>query len=149
MLHGCIPVIVMDNVEEAFEGVLDHKEYSIRISESDIERTPEILRSISDAQLLQMQRSLAKVWNRFAWARSSLHRTVMPAIYSDNRKSRKAMEETGPVPSGSKAPILSTNALQPDHPFLPKERFPVREDAFSTLMMWLHGRAKAGYNIEQ
>jgi hypothetical protein len=51
----------MDNVEEAFESVLDYKQFSLRINESDIERTPDILRSIPDSLVLQMQRSLAKV----------------------------------------------------------------------------------------
>lgn len=64
VLHGCIPVVVMDNVEEAFESVLDYKQFSIRINESDIERTPDILRSIPDTLVLQMQRSLAKVFNQ-------------------------------------------------------------------------------------
>ena len=61
MLHGCIPVVVMDNVEEAFEGLLDHGSYSLRINESDIERTPEILRSIPAPIVQQMQRNLSEV----------------------------------------------------------------------------------------
>ena len=45
----------------------------VRIAEADIERTPEILAAIVDSdggrrRLRQMQRGLARVWHRFAWA---------------------------------------------------------------------------------
>lgn len=30
-----------------------------------------------------------------------------------------------------------------DHPLRPLRRYPVHEDAFSTLMMWLYGRIEA------
>ena len=128
ILHGCIPVVVMDNVEEAFESVLDYKQFSLRINESDIERTPDILRSIPDSLVLQMQRSLAKVWQRFAWTRSALHRSAMPLTYKYNLKNAN-FTTGGAIPE---YPL--------DHHFRPRRRFPVNEDAFSTLMMWLHGR---------
>ena len=131
VLHGCIPVVVMDNVEEAFESILDHKQYIIRINESDIERTPEILRSIPDSLVLQMQRSLAKVWHRFAWTRSQLHRSTMPDIFRQNNGKAEERRAEGSL------------EVPPDHHFTPRRQFPVQEDAFSTLMMWLHGRINA------
>ena len=131
VLHGCIPVVVMDNVEEAFESVFDHKQFSIRINESDIERTPEILRSIPNSLVLQMQRSLAKVWHRFAWTRSQLHRSHMPGMYKENLQHNNRQKWGG-------APDLHL-----DHPLRPRQRYPVSEDAFSTLMMWLYGRIQA------
>ena len=127
ILHGCIPVVVMDNVTEAFESILDWRQFSIRINESDIEKTPQILRSIGEPLILQMQRSIAKVWQRFAWTRSAMHRSVMPGMYRENQ--RKNRELWGGAPE-----------LPSEHHFRSRERYPVHEDAFSTLMQWLHGR---------
>ena len=123
ILHGCIPVVVMDNVTEGFDSLLDWKQFSVRIAEADIERTPEILLSISDPLLLQMQASLAKVWHRFAWMGSALHHSTLPHIYEANKG------------RGASAP-----ELPPTHPFRRRQRYPVHEDAFATLMTWLHGR---------
>ena len=30
ILHGCIPVVVMDGVSEAFETILDARQYSVQ-----------------------------------------------------------------------------------------------------------------------
>lgn len=38
VLHGCIPVIIMDGVEEKFSGVVDYGAFSLRVPESDIEQ---------------------------------------------------------------------------------------------------------------
>ena len=129
ILHGCIPVVVIDNVSEAYETILDWRQLGIRINESDIEHTPQILLSIGGPLILQMQRSIAKVWQRFAWTRSALHRSVMPGMYQQNLKNNK--ERWGGAPE-----------LPSDHHFRPRQRYPVSEDAFSTLMQWLHGRIK-------
>ena len=113
----------MDNVSEAFDGLLDWKQFSVRIAEADIERTPEILLSISDPLLQQMQASLAKVWHRFAWMGSALHHSTLPGIYDANKG------------RGAAAPELPPKRL-----FRPRRRYPVHEDAFVTLMTWLHSR---------
>ena len=124
LLHGCIPVVVMDNVSEAFDSVLDWSRFSVRIAEADIERTPQILLAISDPALLLMQANLVKVWHRFVWMGSALHRSTLPRVYGENlRRGASAAPE---LPAG--------------HPFRPRHRFPVHEDAFATLMTWLHGR---------
>ena len=36
ILHGCIPVIIMDNVDEKFSTVVDYSKFSVRILEKDI-----------------------------------------------------------------------------------------------------------------
>ncbi len=127
ILHGCIPVVVMDNVSEVFETVLDWKQFSIRIPEADVEKTPQILQSIGAPLLLQMQRALAKVWHRFAWVGSPFHRATMPALFEKNHEGNVHAPE---LPSG--------------HHFRARLQFPVQEDAFATLMQWLHGRMEGG-----
>ena len=68
ILHGCLPVVIMDNVRESFEGILDWGQFGIRIREADIERIPELLTEISAPKLKAMQAALEKVWHRSGWA---------------------------------------------------------------------------------
>ena len=35
-MHGCLPVIIMDNVDEKFANVVDYDAFSVRIAERDI-----------------------------------------------------------------------------------------------------------------
>ena len=37
VLHGCVPVVVMDGVHAIFESLLDWRTFSIRVPESEIE----------------------------------------------------------------------------------------------------------------
>ncbi len=67
MLHGCIPVVVMDNVHAVFESILDWDTFGMRIRESSVEHLPEILMAVPDDRIQRMQRALSKIWQRFAY----------------------------------------------------------------------------------
>jgi hypothetical protein len=54
----------------------------------------------------------------------------MPGVYNENLRKAEEMKWAGSMNSS-------------DHPFQPLRRYPVHEDAFSTLMMWLHGKMNA------
>jgi hypothetical protein len=125
ILHGCIPVVVMDNVTEVFETILDWRQYAIRLKQSDIEKTPHILMSITEKRLKQLQEHVAKVWHRFAWVRSPLHFSQMSEYV---------------VASTARNKRLQAQQLPRNNPFKPRQTYPYREDAFSTLMQWLHSR---------
>ena len=45
ILHGCIPVVIMDNVHAVFESILDWDLFSVRIKESMLEHLPQVSRS--------------------------------------------------------------------------------------------------------
>lgn len=38
VLHGCVPVIIMDNVHVSFESVIDYASFAIRINETQLEQ---------------------------------------------------------------------------------------------------------------
>ena len=67
ILHGCLPVVIMDDVHSLFESIIDWAGFSIRIKEEDISKTVDILLSISPEKLSLMQTSLKKVWHRFRY----------------------------------------------------------------------------------
>lgn len=65
MLHGCIPVIIMDKVHGVFESLFEYDRFSVRVAESSLRELPDILHSISDVQVQHMQRRIAHVWTRY------------------------------------------------------------------------------------
>eukprot|EP00899_Mesostigma_viride_P028347 jgi/Mesvir1/8698/Mv02634-RA.1 len=69
ILHGCIPVIIMDDVEEAFSNVFNYSQFSIRVAEKDIPRLYEILTSVPQKQIDRMQSRIRRIWPRFVYRR--------------------------------------------------------------------------------
>lgn len=67
ILHGCIPVIVQDSVHAPFESVLDFEAFSLRVSEQQLDRLAAMLAAVTARDLRRMQRSLRRVWHRFAY----------------------------------------------------------------------------------
>ena len=64
-LHGCIPVIIMDEVDVSFESIIDLSAFTVRIPQADAEKLPEILLAISEERRDEMRRNMAKVWHRW------------------------------------------------------------------------------------
>ncbi|PNH01148.1 putative glucuronoxylan glucuronosyltransferase F8H, partial [Tetrabaena socialis] len=62
ILHGCIPVIIMDGVQAVFETILDLPSFSIRIAQKDMTRIIEILKAVSEERIKAMQDNLARVF---------------------------------------------------------------------------------------
>eukprot|EP00798_Chlamydomonas_sp_ICE-L_P025771 gene25771-11436_t len=122
ILHGCIPLVVMDGVHAVFEGALDWSKFSIRINQSDLPKTVDILSAISEERIVEMQRELTKVWHRFAYVTSPLHRQVMPGIFHHNQ-----------IGGGNRW-------NHSEHFFNPYKVYPRKDDAFHTIIQWLHGR---------
>ncbi|KIZ06152.1 exostosin-like glycosyltransferase [Monoraphidium neglectum] len=50
VLHGCVPVIVMDNVHTLFETLMDWDSFSVRVAEGMLHAIPEILLSIPEVR---------------------------------------------------------------------------------------------------
>ncbi len=51
MLHGCIPLIIMDNVHTVFESILDYDAFAVRIREFSLDDIPTILGAYSEEQV--------------------------------------------------------------------------------------------------
>eukprot|EP00899_Mesostigma_viride_P028353 jgi/Mesvir1/8702/Mv26109-RA.2 len=69
ILHGCIPVVISDDVEEAFSNVLNYSKISVRVLEKDIPNLHAILAAIPQEQVDMMQANIRRVWPRFVYRR--------------------------------------------------------------------------------
>lgn len=64
VLHGCIPVVIIDEVYVSFETVVDFSRIGLRVNSTDLERLPDILLAVDAERRQEMQRNLAQVWQK-------------------------------------------------------------------------------------
>jgi len=76
VLVGCVPVVIQDDVEMAFEEVLPWARFSIRLNFSDIPILPHLLAKIPPAHVGRLRRGLGCVWPRMLW--------LAPGLYPQN-----------------------------------------------------------------
>ncbi|GIL78717.1 hypothetical protein Vretimale_380 [Volvox reticuliferus] len=129
ILHGCIPLVVMDNVHAVFESILSWEAFSVRIREDDqaLAAIPELLTGISPERVGKLQRNLAKVWHRFTYASGPLLRQNYRDMLTRNSQQYP------------QALLNASYNLPPRvSPFRPNRDFPFEEDAFSTIIQWLY-----------
>lgn len=123
VLHGCVPVIIMDNVHAVFETLLDYSQFSVRINESDVERAPEILNAITPEQLKRMQINVAAVAHRFMYTKGPLLESALYGVIRSNRYDHpRDIDLHSPVNASASYPML--------------------HDAFHTIMQWLYSKMR-------
>ncbi len=151
ILHGCLPVVIMDGVHASLETAVDWDRFSVRIKESMLQHLPEVLASIPAERVERMQRYLARVWHRFAYS-SHPHLRRLIDQHQDaasshlliqqlqQRAQRSASRVPGPGKpaaaaggDGDEGPA-TFEALRAEHAF-PHER-----DAVATIIQWLYSR---------
>ncbi|XP_073130278.1 probable arabinosyltransferase ARAD1 isoform X2 [Henckelia pumila] len=75
IVSGCIPVIVSDELELPFEGILDYRKIAVFVDSSDVMQPGwllSFLRSIPSTQITEMQINLAKYSKHFLYAHPAL-----------------------------------------------------------------------------
>jgi len=117
--HGCIPVLIMDDVDLAWGTVLDYSRFSIRVPEADMARLYDILAAVPPEEVARMQAALRAIWPRFTYYRYRLDmERRLKALGADTRHMRSQM---------------------PD----PREADSLGDDALDTLMQALYAKLKA------
>eukprot|EP00899_Mesostigma_viride_P028348 jgi/Mesvir1/8699/Mv02635-RA.1 len=69
LLHGCIPVIIMDDVDAALSNIIDYKQLSLRVRERDIPNLHKILAAVPQELIDRMQANIHRIWPRFVYRR--------------------------------------------------------------------------------
>lgn len=86
VLLGCIPVLLSEEIELAFEDVLDYSKFMVRVRPKDVSKLKTILESISEHEVGAMQREMEKVWKLFSYGKSGL----APFMIVDSLARRKS-----------------------------------------------------------
>ena len=72
VILGCIPVLLSEEIELAFEDTVDYSKFMVRIKPSDISRLKTILKAVSEHEIKSMQEELEKVWKLFSYGKNGL-----------------------------------------------------------------------------
>jgi Exostosin family len=83
IMHGCIPVIIQDEVDVSFESLLDVSEFSLRIFEKDLEKIPEILQAVSKEEIKKLQQGVKTVMRRYWYGSYGPHAMLSQLIRED------------------------------------------------------------------
>lgn len=83
IVHGCIPVIIMDDVLVSFQTIIDVDAFSFRVPVKDMGNLPEILKSVPQDDIARMQGNLAKIWNRFTYNFRNEYSNLGPNVTDD------------------------------------------------------------------
>lgn len=137
-LHGCIPVIVMDEVDVSFESVIDLQQFTVRVAQADVERLPEILLEISQERRQEMQRALGRVWHKLTYSSYRPYAKRFRQIQADHKQ--EAAAAGGGADGGG---LGGETALALSLPEAVVGLDPEADDAFATLMGWLYSRIDA------
>ena len=74
VMLGCIPVLLSEEIELAFEEVLDYSKFMVRVRPTDVGKWKTILKSISPAEIESRRREMERVWRVFSYG----HRGLAP-----------------------------------------------------------------------
>ena len=72
VLLGCIPVLLSEEIELAFEEIIDYEKFMVRIKPSHVSNLKNILEGIPDADVKAMQMEMEKVWRLFSYEENGL-----------------------------------------------------------------------------
>lgn len=129
VVHGCIPVIIMDDVHVSFESIIDVSKFSLRYSFNEMAELPEKLLAIKRERIEEMQQNIAKVWRRFFYSGIRVYQPFIKTWLKERKKRWEA----------ESLPLLS----QPAPEF---EYDPAEDDAFATIIQWLYSKMSAVNN---
>ena len=115
LAHGCIPAVIMDGVHAVYESIFSWEKFSIRIKENEIDQVPEILSSISNEKIREMQKAVRRIGGRFVWSKGKAVKAAFDQVLVENRKAANSTLNAQPRP---------------------------RQDAFATLMRWLYSKSR-------
>ena len=72
VILGCIPVLLSEEIELAFEDLLDYSKFMLRVRPRDISRLKILLQSISKHRIESMQAEMEKIWKAFSYGENGM-----------------------------------------------------------------------------
>jgi hypothetical protein len=129
ILHGCIPVVVINETVGPWGAEMDWEAFSIRISPTDIPKIPKILKAVPQSTVASMQARLADIWHRFAWLS---HPLLAKEVIETHRWSAERVQQP---PASRRVLKQHRQASTTPAPTLNLER--IQQDAFHSLLQLL------------
>eukprot|EP00798_Chlamydomonas_sp_ICE-L_P004873 gene4874-34636_t len=109
----------MDDVQVPFENILDITKFTVRVAQKDMPKLIELVSSIPEEKIAEMQASLNQVWQRYRWKGNTLSDENEIRILGDYKNDRG-----GSLPPNEGIQYAGRN----------------EGSAFDTIINWLHSR---------
>lgn len=79
---GCIPVVISESQELAFEDLVDYDSFVVWVRPRDIGKLDTILRSFSDAAIEKRRLAMSKYWRLVWYGRDGLaFQAILDELY--------------------------------------------------------------------
>jgi hypothetical protein len=159
VLHGCIPVVIMDGVHTVLESAIDWDRFSLRVNQNSTQHLPQLLLSLPRDRVQRMQSYLGRVWHRFVWTAHPFVRRVLDQTIEGNagnllvehlwsRSQRSSANAAHAIAAAKRRaagePVPAEPAEASGEDLLKQHQqqhaFPHDQDAMATLMGWLYSR---------
>lgn len=86
---GCIPVVISEVQELAFEDLVDWDSFTVWVRPSDIAHLDSVLRSFNDSELIRRRAAMSSVWKAFWYADDGLaYQAILRSLYNRRYYSR-------------------------------------------------------------
>ena len=72
VILGCIPVLLSEEIELAFEDTIDYSKFMVRIRPGDVSKLKTILKSIDSSEIEAMQSEMERIWRLFSYGPNGL-----------------------------------------------------------------------------
>ncbi len=72
VLLGCIPVLLSDEIELAFEEILDYDRFMVRVEPSHVSNIKNILQGIPEYKVKAMESEMKRIWRLFSYGKDGL-----------------------------------------------------------------------------
>lgn len=83
VLMGCIPVVISEVQELAFEEFLNWDEFAVWIRPKDIQQLDTILRTFSNADIIRKQAAMQKVWQALWYGQEGIaNEAILHSLYT-------------------------------------------------------------------
>ena len=116
----------------SFESIVDLSAFTVRIAQADAERLPDILLAIPHQKRQEMRAAMARVWQRFTYS-----------SYRPYAKRFRELQQQHAAKAGAAVAKEEEEEQQQQQLSLPAtvpDLDPTADDAFGTIMAWLHSR---------
>ena len=72
VLLGCIPVLLSEEIELAFEEMIDYSKFMIRVHPQDVSKLKSILTAVPEYEVEAMRKEMERVWRLFSYGSRGL-----------------------------------------------------------------------------
>ena len=93
VLLGCIPVLLSEEIELAFEEMIDYSKFMVRVHPGDVSKLKSILEAIPEYEVEEMRKEMERIWRLFSYGPQGLAPQMVMKVLA-RRKTPQHIQRT-------------------------------------------------------